>query len=537
MPSLIQAYGRQICHGIAKRHALHIGTFLVIPRHLQSLFDILIFTFSARHANRVCRSFGSFCSDRQTQAEILAMFLRVLRTITIMTGCACSPVDAQSLELKVMGTLTGDDDYLCWAPAEAEIRLIEPQAEAVRLVISSRQVPSAHPAGSVWFSPSTGVRPTPDTFQPVDTLTLEVPGDGSAVYFFVAGKTASTDGKDVEIVASTPDGQELHRLAVMVRIRKNAEHMTDLEVRRFLEALATLHDVDNQSVASKYNKYVEAHGTPFAVLHGSPIFPTWHRAYLLSLERELQAIDQRVALPFWKFDEEAPRLFSPSFLGTVSGATEVPGAFVVQFDTANPLFGWSMRSAAQPSLLLRLSDAGESDQVPWTDFQSVTRRSTYGAMWTHLERNYHNSAHASTGGWLVTATSPRDPLFFLLHANVDRAWAQWQQQHNRFDDSGTDDSSYAPLGTYPGPSGGRRFQSGTYAKDPLWPWSNAGGDQGTPDRQDDWPILTEPIVMPALGPRTGPPAVFDNLNLIDFQDERGDGMPLGYSYEGVPFVR
>ena len=69
-----------------------------------------------------------------------------------------------------------------------------------------------------------------------------------------------------------------------------------------------------------------------------------------------------------------------------------------------------------------------------------------------LEFSYHNGAHSVISGWLATGSSPRDPLFYLLHANVDRAWALWQDQHKAFDFSATDGKSY-PLGPrYPGPS-------------------------------------------------------------------------------------
>ena len=37
----------------------------------------------------------------------------------------------------------------------------------------------------------------------------------------------------------------------------------------------------------------------------------------------------------------------------------------------------------------------------------------------------------AVGGQMATERSPADPLFWLHHANVDRLWARWQQQHPR----------------------------------------------------------------------------------------------------------
>jgi tyrosinase len=65
----------------------------------------------------------------------------------------------------------------------------------------------------------------------------------------------------------------------------------------------------------------------------------------------------------------------------------------------------------------------------------------------------HNAVHAWVGGirgvtpagvplfgTMVLPSSPNDPTFFLLHANVDRVWARWQSLH------GTD--SYQPTEGY-----------------------------------------------------------------------------------------
>jgi tyrosinase len=66
----------------------------------------------------------------------------------------------------------------------------------------------------------------------------------------------------------------------------------------------------------------------------------------------------------------------------------------------------------------------------------------------------HNAVHRWVGGDLglddaggpvfgtmMTPASPNDPVFFLLHSNVDRLWAEWQESH------GID--TYAPVSGYP----------------------------------------------------------------------------------------
>lgn len=51
---------------------------------------------------------------------------------------------------------------------------------------------------------------------------------------------------------------------------------------------------------------------------------------------------------------------------------------------------------------------------------------TYAAMSNMLEGLPHAQIHSIIFGDMGPATSPNEPLFFLHHANVDRAWAKWQ---------------------------------------------------------------------------------------------------------------
>src|SRR4029077_11740171 len=42
-----------------------------------------------------------------------------------------------------------------------------------------------------------------------------------------------------------------------------------------------------------------------------------------------------------------------------------------------------------------------------------------------LEGTAHNNVHTNIGGWMPSASSPRDPIFFMHHCNIDRIWAVW----------------------------------------------------------------------------------------------------------------
>ena len=149
------------------------------------------------------------------------------------------------------------------------------------------------------------------------TLTLSVPTNGKSVPFFVAGRRASVSDGDVKIEARAKPilllaATLVGAVRLMVRIRKNAESLTTGERDRFLAAFAQLNDQG----AGRFADFRDMHtnvSSPQA--HGAPGFLPWHRAYLLDLERELQAIDRSVALPYWRFDQAAPKLFTTDFFG------------------------------------------------------------------------------------------------------------------------------------------------------------------------------------------------------------------------------
>ena len=45
-----------------------------------------------------------------------------------------------------------------------------------------------------------------------------------------------------------------------------------------------------------------------------------------------------------------------------------------------------------------------------------------------LEATPHNTVHNTIAGDMATMLSPRDPIFFLHHANIDQIWASWNRQ-------------------------------------------------------------------------------------------------------------
>ena len=447
-------------------------------------------------------------------------------------------------DIEINNTATGDDDYFCWSPTPARIRMIG-GTEPVKVVVDSR---NGGTGGEVVFQEHRGARPTASNFSPAASIELEVAANGNGTPFWVAGKKASTNRKDVEIfVARADDDRVVATRPVMVRVRKDATRLNPGEIGRLLEALRDHHRLENATLGSKYIKYVDAHdrGGPLNI-HGArrfPLFLAWHRAFLLSFERELQILDPSVTIPYWRFDRHDPSpddatriaIFTPEFMGTVLGQPSAPGGYVVNFSDQNPLTGW--RTAA--NRLVRTSD-GTPAPIPAQRLDGLSGTNTYHGFnginfW--IERGYHNRAHRMVGGRLGSiATAVEDPLFFLLHANVDRAWALWQElvPAVRFDQDNLD--AYYPQGTHPGPEGSESanaFSRGSYKDDPMWPWGGAPDDQQDSDASDDWPELR--INMPPRLGETGAVHPPTPGSMIDYLDKLGTGGGIGVCYDRIRF--
>ena len=63
------------------------------------------------------------------------------------------------------------------------------------------------------------------------------------------------------------------------------------------------------------------------------------------------------------------------------------------------------------------------DTNPWNEVSEGFRDALEG----FNPRRLHNQIHVWTYGHMSLHTSPNDPIFFLNHCNVDRIWAEWQQ--------------------------------------------------------------------------------------------------------------
>jgi tyrosinase len=440
------------------------------------------------------------------------------------------PASTPQVEIRINSESTLDD-YVTWAPTRCAIRLVNFQSFSSSVPVSLRNMSGA--GSRVNFAGSSLSYGNTATSS---SLNLSLPNSGSWVNFYIAGRFGSPSRRDKEAVLEVVSNSLIiAREGLMVRVRKNANSLSSGERSRFLNALVTLNNSFNQ-----YGVYVSIHNTagrPEA--HGGPGFLPWHRAYILDLERRLQTVDPSVSLPYWKFDQGASNVFSISFMG--SRPTTTTDIFA-DFASSNPLRAWQMAGTTgirRTTLFENTSAPSSVNNTILTDAATLALGSSYTPFMA-METNPHGRIHNASGGsgdWIPNLpTAVRDPLFFLLHCNVDRQWARWQWVNSQFTPTST--SAFSPQGTF---SSSGTIHIGHYLRDSMWPWND---EIGTYNGTGPVPLDQRPTSAPggqfpqALSYASAPVSMPQPFQLVDYRNNRGTGNTnsgLGFCYDDVPF--
>ncbi len=416
-----------------------------------------------------------------------------------------------AIEIKVNDSLDPKARYITYAPSACQIRQT-PAATALTVTLSSRAAVTGGGEAVFYATRAVGAPPVP-------TLTVTLPAAGTWVNFGMGGKLGKPSVEDRDCLLVATAGRTIVRVPLMVRVRKNANKLTAKERDRFLLALAKLNSAAAPAT-SAYQTLRNMHVTSAnGEEHSGPHFLPWHRSYLLDLERQLQRIDPTVSMHYWRFDEPAPNLFTRSFLGETRRSPST-ASFVI-LDPANPLVAWVTDSV--PGILRSANFNTLTQAAPGlpgfallNQAQTLALGAAY-AGFSVMEGTPHGAAHVSFNGWVSSIpTAPKDPLFFMLHANVDRLWALWQWLNKR---TNPDDlNAYTP-----------QNRDGRRPNDTMWPWNGVI----TPPRPNFAPGSGLPASPLTPTPGTKPTV----RSMIDYHGSRA-GLPLdwvGFSYDDVPF--
>lgn len=240
--------------------------------------------------------------------------------------------------------------------------------------------------------------------------------------------------------------------------RKNVTRLTLSERQAFVNALLQL------KADGGYDPYVTQHLNAMGHGHGGPAFFPWHREYLRRFEDDLQAIDSSVNLPYWDWTVEnlnpagtESLIWRDDFMGG-------PGDPGNNFAISGPFSGWGLtRNNFNPFQAPGGGGlvANRMNSLDYTTFRGI--------------EGPHGGAHVWVGGNVGNAQiAPQDPVFWLIHTNVDRLWAEWTTRHNG--QAGW--VQYAPNGGGP---------QGHNLNDTMWPWNGTTVPVGV----SPWTIVPE----------------------------------------------
>lgn len=190
-------------------------------------------------------------------------------------------------------------------------------------------------------------------------------------------------------------------------------------------------DTDTKSFAAQHSIH-----TNFCP-HGNWYFLPWHRAYLVAFEAICADVleDPTFALPYWDWTEDRilpPAVGQPTFEGQpnylFNGTrfmkdTTTLWQSLARFNVdAERIFG----RANIKTIIDSRSFQGFGSLKPTGQDDTSKKWQRRSGRKSALEREPHDFCHGGVDGDMGDVnTSPRDPVFYLHHCNLDRLWARW----------------------------------------------------------------------------------------------------------------
>lgn len=262
--------------------------------------------------------------------------------------------------------------------------------------------------------------------------------------------------------------------------RKNAATASASERTDYVNAINAIDGASYQwlmDTVTYWDKQDQVH--QLAPEHGTPAFLPWHREFIHRYEVLLREANPIVTLLYWDWTTDPANstggfnLMTTAFMGTANGVVGAPFTTLHAGGVcANSRNGFVQPGG--PNCNLHFNDwtypppnlyRSKSAGAPGVASDASVLAPTLYENFDNLEGNPHGNAHVYMGGNMGSVpTATEDPFFFLLHANCDRLWAQWQRTN-----------SLAFLGrlnpgtAYNGESGNARINA------TMQPWDGSSG--------------------------------------------------------------
>jgi hypothetical protein len=161
-------------------------------------------------------------------------------------------------------------------------------------------------------------------------------------------------------------------------------------------------------------------------------FLSWHRAYIVVIERKIREIagDQTLCYPYWNWstDRHIPTAYARPGSALSNANRLVPDRAVddgeVGYFPNDPV----LKNLGVEALSAKIFEAKSRSDIR-NSFGGIARpnpNKVYGN--NRLESTPHGPIHNYVGGDMSDfETAGRDPIFFAHHGNLDRLWEIWRK--------------------------------------------------------------------------------------------------------------
>ena len=377
------------------------------------------------------------------------------------------------------------------------------------------------------------------------------------VYWAKASTGLSWPGQWVDYLANYCGPNQLYGMEITKPRRNIADPTVPLsEVQNYLSAINSLaqnpglqfsdgvqywykQNAEHYFVATKYVNGPTlppgppTYGAPAFSAHNSDGFWPWHREFLSRYEALLREAYPTVTLFYWDWThdprtwpvavEDAVIAASPNGIGGFGGP--IASAFTIGADVSAALSPMAPLPFYAPALFPYNGDVvsrftGATSAPESTSDVTITAQLTYSdaRSWDEGYAPFppdqaHNFSHPFIGGqnlgnMFSLPWAAQDPFFFLLHANVDKLWSEWQRTRAiRYDPSNTGGNALAYAGSMNymyqamAPWNGLTY-NGTTPMPPgnpeivvslLPPWTQTPGDETAFKTANDDSVIFPPV--------------------------------------------
>ena len=222
------------------------------------------------------------------------------------------------------------------------------------------------------------------------------------------------------------------------RVRREFTTMSIADRKAYTRAVRLVST--HPSLKNDYENLLTSHRILFNQrIHEFEYFLPWHRWFILQYENLLRRVDCRITVPYWDYTLTAGAPFAGPLWNETDAGLGGNGEGSPPCVETGPFRKeqWSLIASAGGGCLTRsfiggpLPDAMALAQLFATFSSAEKDLRDFELM---LRSEFHDFVHFAIGGFFGTMSSMDSataPEFFLLHAMVDKIWADWQEKSPR----------------------------------------------------------------------------------------------------------